>query len=51
MKKSYKFVSRLIVGIALILLAGWLIWGIINTIVVPRLPLKGGVEYVQDVSG
>ena len=51
MKSSYKFISRLIVGIALILLAGWLIWGIINTIVFPKLPLKSGVDYVQDVSG
>jgi len=51
MKSSYKFISRLIVGIALILLAGWLIWGVINTIVFPKLPLKSGVDYVQDVSG
>ncbi|MBO5476414.1 MAG: hypothetical protein J6A15_01505 [Clostridia bacterium] len=51
MKNSYKFFSRLIVGIALILLAGWLIWTLFNTIVFPKLPLKSGVDYVQDVSG
>lgn len=51
MKKSYKFISRLIVGIALILLAGVLVWGVINTVVFPKLPLVKGVDYIQDVSG
>lgn len=49
--KPYKFISRLIVGIALILLAGVLIWNVIRTVAFPRLPLKKGSEYVQDISG
>ena len=50
MKKTYKFISRLIVGIALIALAIWLIWIVLSTIVFPGLPLKNDVDYVQDVS-
>ena len=49
MKKTYKFTSRLIVGIALIAFAIWLIWTVLSTIVFPRLPLKDNVDYVQDV--
>lgn len=51
MKRGFKFISRLIVGIALIVLAGVLIWNLFNTIVIPRLPLAKGADYVQDVSG
>lgn len=51
MKKSYKFISRLIVGIALIILAGVLIWNVLRTIAFPVLPVKAGADYVQDISG
>ena len=49
--KTYKFISRLVVGIALIVLAGIMIWTAFNTVVVPRLPLRSGADYVQDMSG
>lgn len=48
--KGYKFISRLIVGIALIFLAGVLIWNLFNTIVIPKLPTVKGADYVQDIS-
>lgn len=51
MKRGFKFISRLIVGIALIILAGVLIWNLFNTIVIPKLPVVKGADYVQDVSG
>jgi cytoskeletal protein RodZ len=51
MKRGFKFISRLVVGIALIILAGVLIWNLFNTIVIPKLPVTKGAEYVQDVSG
>lgn len=49
--KSYKFISRLIVGIALIILAVILIGVVINTVIIPVLPVKSGADFVQDVSG
>lgn len=51
MKRGFKFISRLIVGIVLIILSGVLIWNLFNTIVVPKLPVIKGAEFVQDVSG
>ena len=50
MKRGYKFISRLIVGIALIVLAGVLLWNLNNTIVIPILQVVMGADYVQDVS-
>lgn len=47
----YKFISRLIVGIGLIILAGVLLWNLFNTIVIPNLPLQKDAEYIQDLSG
>ncbi len=47
----YKFISRLIVGIGLIILAGGLLWNLFNTIVIPNLPLQKDAEYIQDLSG
>ena len=38
MNKGFKFISRLIVGIALIIISGVMVWNIFNTIVVPKLP-------------
>ena len=49
--KPYKFISRLIVGIALIVLAGVILWNLFNTIIIPSLPVKNGADYVQDISG
>lgn len=51
MKKSYKFISRLLVGIALIILAVIFTWRVINTVVIPALPVKSGADFVQDISG
>lgn len=51
MKKGFKFISRLIVGIALIVLFLGGITYLFNTIAVPKLPTIKGAEYVQDVSG
>ena len=42
MKRGFKFISRLIVGIVLIILSGVLIWNLFNTIVVPKLPVIKG---------
>ena len=47
----YKFISRLIVGIGLIILAGVLLWNLFNTIVIPNLPSQKDAEYIQDLSG
>lgn len=51
MKKGFKFISRLIVGIALIVIAGFWIVNLFNIVVIPKLPVVSGAEYVQDVSG
>lgn len=51
MKKTFKFISRLIVGIALILWSLALITKVATTVVWPKLPLVKGAEYIQDVSG
>ncbi len=51
MNKTFKFISRLIVGIALIIIAVLLIVFVFNRIVMPKLPLVKGAEYIQDVSG
>ena len=51
MNKGFKFISRLIVGIALIIISGVMVWNIFNTIVVPKLPVMKGADYVQDLSG
>lgn len=51
MKNGYKTVCRLIVGFALVVLSLFLIYNLIRTVIIPRLPLQKGAEYVQDVSG
>ena len=51
MNKGFKFISRLIVGIALIIISGVMVWNIFNTIVVPKLSVMKGADYVQDLSG
>jgi len=51
MKRGFKFMSRLIVGLALIILSGVIIYNIFNTIVIPKLPVKKGGEFLVDVSG
>lgn len=51
MKKGFKFISRLIVGIILIVIAGFWIGNLFNIVVIPKLPVIKGAEYVQDISG
>ncbi len=51
MKKTFKFISRLIVGIILILWSFILLGEVATTVVWPKLPLVKGAEYIQDVSG
>lgn len=51
MKRGFKFISRLIVGISLIVVAGFWIVNLFNIVVIPKLPVVSGAEYVQDVSG
>ena len=51
MKKGYKTICRLIVGVALVVLSLLLIYNLIRTVIIPRLPIQKGAEYVQDVSG
>lgn len=51
MKKGFKFVSRLIVGVVMIILAVCALVDLFNTVAKPKLPTVKGAEYVQDVSG
>lgn len=49
--KGFKFICRLLVGIALIIISGVMVWNIFNTVVIPKLPVLKGADYVQDLSG
>ena len=51
MSKGFKFFSRLIVGLLLIIISGVLLVWLFNTVVIPRLPVQRGADFVQDVSG
>ena len=47
----FKFICRLIVGLLLIIIGiGLLVW-LFNTVVIPKLPVQRGADFVQDVSG